>query len=61
MIEQKLTLTIAELCQELHISRPTAYTLINRADFPVLQIGRRRLIPREGLEQWIKAQTNECA
>lgn len=58
MKNEQAVLTIMDLCEVLRISRPTAYQLLRRADFPVLQIGRRRLIPREGLEQWIKAQTD---
>ena len=54
MTNEQTVLTIADLCQVLHISRPTAYTLLRRADFPVLQIGRRRLIPMDGLNRWIE-------
>jgi len=55
MSDQKYTLTVREFAQRLGVSMPTAYQLCNRADFPLLRIGRRMLIPVERLEEWIRA------
>ena len=54
-MEKKTTIgVVPELCDELGISPPTAYALVNREDFPKIRIGRRIRIPREGLERWIR-------
>ncbi len=43
----------------LHISRAGAYILLNRADFPTLHIGKRKLVTRENLFQWMEKNTGE--
>lgn len=52
MIE-KLMISFEEAGKLLGISRQTVYLLSRREDFPVLRIGRRMLIPRKQLEEWI--------
>ena len=59
--EKKLTLTVSEAAQELNVSRPTVYRLIERSDFPSLRIGKRVLISRIGLRDWIARQAGEEA
>ena len=52
---KKATLSVyPDLCDELGISPPTAYALVNREDFPKIRIGRRIRIPREGFERWLR-------
>lgn len=53
---EKLVISVAETAKILGISLPTAYALTYRADFPAFHIGRRALVDRAGLEQWISAQ-----
>ena len=53
---EKLVLSVTETAKILGISLPTAYALTHRADFPAFHIGRRALVDRAGLEQWISAQ-----
>ena len=53
--------TVEDLCRLLHISRPTAYSLVHSDGFPVIRVGRRILIPRSGLEQWLAQQTDTVA
>ena len=53
---EKMTLTVHELAQVLQISRPKAYELVHRADFPVIHIGRRVLVPVEGLKKWMEKE-----
>lgn len=48
---------VEDLCGLLGVSRPVAYSLANRADFPAVRIGRRILIPRSGLEKWLEQQS----
>ena len=52
MIE-KLTLSVEEAGKLLGVSRQIAYQLSRRADFPTLHIGRRVLVPRKQLEEWM--------
>ena len=47
MIEEKLVYSVAEVGQLLGVSRPKVYDLTNRSDFPVVQVGRRKLIPKK--------------
>ena len=55
---EKLLLDVSEMAEILGISRPTAYQILNRADFDAaFYIGRRRKISRAGLETWILRQT----
>lgn len=58
IMNEKLTLSIEEAGKLLGVSRQTAYLLTHRADFPVLRIGRRVLIPRKQLEAWMDRQLN---
>ena len=49
----KMTLTMAELADELHISLPTARKLVRKSGFPAFGVGSRILINREGLQRWL--------
>ena len=48
----KMTLTMAELADELHISLPT----VRKSGFPAFSVGSRILINREGLQRWLDGQ-----
>ena len=50
---EKLTLSVEETGKLLGVSRQIAYQLSRRADFPTLHIGRRVLVPRKQLEEWM--------
>ncbi len=50
------------LMEECHIesifgSRTAAYRLMNREDFPVIQIGRRKYVNRDGFFEWLARNT----
>ena len=49
-------LNAGDLAGALNISRATSYCLLRSADFPTLQIGRRLLVTRDSLLEWIKKQ-----
>lgn len=55
----RLTLTVEEAADELHISRPVAYELVKEPDFPSFRIGKRILVNRLGLQRWIDNQSNQ--
>ena len=49
----KVALTVKELADHLGISMPTAYALTERSGFPVIRVGRKKIIPLSELERWI--------
>ena len=51
-----MTMTVEEMADELHISRPTAYELVKRSSFPAFRIGSRILVNRKGLQAWIDGE-----
>lgn len=56
-MEEKMAFSVADTAEVLGVSRPTVYKLIRRDDFPVFRVGTRTLIPRSGLEKWIRDQS----
>ena len=51
----KLVITVKDLSQQLGISLPLAYKLIDSHNFPVVKIGRRKLIIVDELKNWLKS------
>lgn len=54
---ERLTMTVEEAGKQLGVSRPVAYELAKRPDFPAIRVGRRILVSSEGLRQWLLTQT----
>ncbi|GAB2044828.1 hypothetical protein AGATL06_13250 [Agathobaculum sp. TL06] len=50
-------LNAEQLAALLGISRAGAYQLMDRADFPTLHIGKRKLAPKDKVLAWIDRQT----
>lgn len=48
-----------QLSEALHISRASAYNLLNSEDFPTLRIGGRKLVMKNDLLAWLKSRTNK--
>lgn len=46
-----------QLAATLCVSRARAYQLLNMAEFPTLKIGKRKLIPKDKLIDWINRNT----
>ena len=55
---EKLTYTVSEMATALGISKATAYKLANASGFPILKLGKRKVIPVNALQEWIK--NNSC-
>lgn len=55
----KILINVTETADLLGVSRPTVYTLMRRAGFPVVHIGTRTLVHREKLEAWAAALAEE--
>lgn len=52
----ELVYSITEAAQALGISRRTMYNLIHKEGFPTLMVCGRRMISRELLAEWVRAQ-----
>lgn len=52
----KMVLSVRELAERFHLSLPTAYALTEREGFPVVHVGRKKLIPVADLERWLSEE-----
>ena len=52
---QRLTMSVSEMSDELGISSKPGYALTHIPGFPVIRIGHRVRISRDGLAEWVKA------
>ena len=55
--ELPLMLNMKQLANLLGISDASAYELIQEEGFPSLRIGKRIVVPKEELQNWISART----
>ena len=55
MENQRMTMSIAEVCTSAGFSRPTIMAYINRAEnpLPCIKTGRKYIVPRAALETWL--------
>ena len=56
-----LTLTVPQMAKELNISRNTAYDLTKQKGFPCFHVGKRVLINRDMLQDWLDEQCSRIA
>ncbi len=54
-------LTLENAAKLAGVSIPTMQAWVNRRDFPAFRSGRRWIIPRDALIDWIKARAQERA
>ena len=57
--ELPITLNAQEVAAVLGISRANAYCLMHSRGFPTLQIGKRMVVPKDKLIDWIDQKTSE--
>ena len=53
---ERLTMNTKELSTALGVSYPKALELTERADFPCIRMGRRKIIPVDRFREWLDAQ-----
>lgn len=53
---EKLTMTVAEMAEQLNISKPKAYDLARSAGFPAIFLGRRIIVPVDKFKEWVNDQ-----
>ena len=56
MEQLPITLSANQLAQVLGISRANAYTLMHSKGFPTIQIGKRMVVPKNKLIEWMEKQ-----
>jgi excisionase family DNA binding protein len=54
--EMPLMLDCTSLSKALNISKTYAYYLMHRDDFPSIKLGRRHLINKESLLNWLRTK-----
>ena len=55
---ERLTYSIPEAAAVLGISTSKMYQVVKAEGFPVILIGKRRLVSKEGLKRWMDKQIN---
>lgn len=54
---ERLVYTVPEAAELLGISKSYAYELVKEKKIPVLDLGKRKVIPKNSLEEWIQQNT----
>ena len=57
---ERLTLNMKEAAEVVGVSEVLMRRIAKTPGFPVFRVGRRVLIPKEGLKQWINAQEKQA-
>lgn len=55
---EKMTYSVQEVADLLGISKSYAYQLVKEKRIPVLDLGKRKVIPKISLEEWVQENTN---
>ena len=55
--ELPLFLNAAMVAKVLGVSPSSGYELMHEADFPVLKVGSRMVVPKEKFVQWVEQHT----
>lgn len=53
---ERIALSVEQAAAALGIGRSLAYELVRRGELPSVQLGRRRVIPRELLTSWLESR-----
>jgi excisionase family DNA binding protein len=56
---EKLIYTTAEVSQLLGIGLNKVYELLNQNILPHVKVGRKYLIPKQGLEKWLSSSIGD--
>ena len=52
----RLAYNLNEAAEALNVSRPMMTHLVHQAGFPSFRVGRRWIIPVDGLKRWLEEQ-----
>ena len=53
---EKLTLDVPEAAQLIGLNKNAVYALCKTPGFPAIEVGRRLIIPREALINWLNTK-----
>ena len=53
---EKISLNLKEAAEIIGISKPKIYEVLERPGFPAFRVGRRWVIPRKSLLEWIESE-----
>ncbi|QHA94320.1 helix-turn-helix domain-containing protein [Guptibacillus spartinae] len=53
-----IILTAKDISEILHVSKPTAYEIMNRPDFPVMKFGRSKRVLKTEFFKWISTNSS---
>lgn len=59
-MDEKLVYSAKEAASVLGVNYITIYRLAKQEGFPAVRVGRRVLIPRRGLEQWLERESQKA-
>lgn len=51
---ESMVYTVKELQKILKLGKNTVYELVSQPDFPTIKLGKKYLIPKKSLEEWMK-------
>ena len=54
--ENKKTISVKEFCSEYNVGINKAYEIINSKDFPMVRLGRKIIIIRSKVDNWLENQ-----
>ena len=52
-LSERETLTVAEAAEQIGVSRNFAYAMIHDGEIPHLRLGRRIVVPKSALKNWL--------
>ncbi len=58
LVQPPMTASVTEAARLLGISRSHAYELVRLGQLPHVRLGRRIVVPRRELEQWVRRQSD---
>lgn len=56
---EKIVYSIQEAADLLGISKSYAYELVRNGTIPVLELGKKRVIPKEKFNKWINGEREQ--
>lgn len=54
--QEKLTMSVQEAADLMNVSRPTMYRYTEMAGFPLIHVGRKKIIPIQEFKEWVHSQ-----
>lgn len=58
--DKSKTMSVKEFCTEYGIGQNKCYEMVNIKDFPMFKCGRKILIIRSKVDEWLENQIGKC-